>query len=405
MTPPTLQHTVKTTTAVSASLLFISLTAFTVSWAGDLLITTGIPLYLLLCVAGLLFQTLSSLRRPQKTKITSIEICFALLIIWSALSAIWSDHTETSIQQSYYYIIALLIYILSSRSCFLPQHWTIVGISFSAGCLVAAALIIAGWRNISNLDAERLSIGQLNANYVAYTLSSCLSVLIAITLRHKPSGPKKILFFLVLMTFSTAIFFTGSRGAMISAIPALGIAYYYNASRNILFIVIGTAFFGLAFPYFYEQLPDLLKMRLNIPAMISGDIFEGNWSSGRQDIWPIAFSLIEENPILGIGIGSFKEVNGYNMGAHNALLSTLIETGLIGLLIYTTLMSLIFIKITNKSLPKETRISGIALFLAWLPISLTGVWESAPVAWIVFGWFIAGTNHRPPPHEQKNIKP
>ena len=62
-------------------------------------------------------------------------------------------------------------------------------------------------------------------------------------------------------------------------------------------------------------------------------------TSGRTDIWELAYLNFLQNPILGSGIGVTEYDIGYEVvttGAHNIVLDLLVQSGLVGLFLYAS---------------------------------------------------------------------
>lgn len=57
-------------------------------------------------------------------------------------------------------------------------------------------------------------------------------------------------------------------------------------------------------------------------------------STGRFDLYEIAYKAFSQSPIFGIGAGLFKEVTHAYTDVHNAYLQVLCEQGIIGLILF-----------------------------------------------------------------------
>src|SRR5271170_432103 len=82
----------------------------------------------------------------------------------------------------------------------------------------------------------------------------------------------------------------------------------------------------------------------------------------RLRVWQSSLPLIEERPLQGYGLTSFKPMSeqfsdiGRNNGAHNAYIEVLFETGIIGLISFIFLFLtplMIFLKNMNRSVNKN----------------------------------------------------
>lgn len=111
--------------------------------------------------------------------------------------------------------------------------------------------------------------------------------------------------------------------------------------------------------------------------------------SGRLQIWPEAIRYITEYPLFGIGPGAFLDVGILQVGAHNLILTVLLDTGLLGLLtmslFFTSLLSFV-----RGSIGGDKGQFTITLFvLYFVPIAMSGHWEVSPFSWILLGFMYA----------------
>lgn len=82
--------------------------------------------------------------------------------------------------------------------------------------------------------------------------------------------------------------------------------------------------------------------------ILSGAVSVNELSSGRTDLWRVAWELFKENPILGIGWEQFINHNYYNHEVHNSYLQFLCETGVIGFVgIVTPILGIVFASLSQ----------------------------------------------------------
>lgn len=152
-------------------------------------------------------------------------------------------------------------------------------------------------------------------------------------------------FFLLLTTLS--IFLTLSRGGIIGIIVSLilflifkAISFIYKAKINFknlvkTLIVLTIFFFIIISMLKHSYFSDFIKNRVN--SFSSG--------SGRFEIWINALFLWSENPIFGIGWYNFLYYNieffNRTNYVHNTFLEVLVETGILGFILYSTFHLLI----------------------------------------------------------------
>jgi O-antigen ligase len=95
--------------------------------------------------------------------------------------------------------------------------------------------------------------------------------------------------------------------------------------------------------------------------------------------------------MMGYGVGSFRAAITPEVGpnanvAHNSYLSVLVEEGIVGLVLYTTMIASVFFSILR--LPNPERLFALILMatltMAMLPLS----WEDEKQVWFVTAWLV-----------------
>ena len=140
-----------------------------------------------------------------------------------------------------------------------------------------------------------------------------------------------IIYIIFIILGLIALFITGKRGILITTLISLIITMFYVSyidKKNIfkyflIFSIIGTL------GYF---------VMINIPAVkvifdkIEVLNKEENVLNGRDELWKKSIDIFNENPFIGIGLGSVKNVIGDY--SHNIYIQLLAEVGIIGTILY-----------------------------------------------------------------------
>lgn len=117
-------------------------------------------------------------------------------------------------------------------------------------------------------------------------------------------------------------------------------------------------------------------------AETSSEISEGNVSN-RSQIWAGGLELYRQSPLVGIGTGSFgraiEPVLGYSIAAHNAFLVVLIESGVVGFVLFT--LNFVIVLLPLLGLPGPERIFYACLWLALVVSMLPSNVEDAQYVW------------------------
>jgi hypothetical protein len=207
-----------------------------------------------------------------------------------------------------------------------------------------------------------------------------LSLLVAFESLFDKSEAKswKVFWSVAILIYFISVNLLSSRSAFFSMIiitPLYFILKFYKRSYK-WFYVSGIFLFFLVF--FIAALTnerfsnDLNKIRSNsVQSAIKEDI--------RYSIWNSAISLIKENPVMGVGTGdascelkkkfrSFGYSEGYydDLNAHNQFLEILLENGLIGLLIFLTILGyMIYIAVSDRNYIYALFILSMLIFFAF----------------------------------------
>jgi O-antigen ligase len=132
-------------------------------------------------------------------------------------------------------------------------------------------------------------------------------------------------------------------------------------------------------------IPQSAKDRLaTIPEEIRGGAM-----SGRRNLWRSSYESFLEHPYLGIGWGGHMRIKlKYSRSdegkvAHNVYLSVLAETGIVGFVLYFSVLGICVYRL--KELPPLERNLWIVLCLTWAIGAASITWDVRKVTWILFG--------------------
>jgi O-antigen ligase len=204
-----------------------------------------------------------------------------------------------------------------------------------------------------------------------------IPILILLSLKSKRKYIKLLFVFLLFIILSSFIISPMRRG-FLSLLIVLLVTVYYNFNGKMLpyifILLIGSFFLNNQFSteYFSYRLRSMQYAMQN---------FDTSWT-GRETLWPIALEQVKERLFTGYGYGSNEKVisiSSYqlhskfieNVRVHNTYLKILLETGIIGLIIYIGFV-IILIKllykcyIGNKFNNQVLSILYFGLFASWV---------------------------------------
>lgn len=162
---------------------------------------------------------------------------------------------------------------------------------------------------------------------------------------------KKMLTCCLIVLLFVALFLTGKRAHILASAVSLFIVFYAcsktkSTSRAtlLIFAIIAIIFLLLIFPNLTisgtSSISTTLKRLQNTLAMEdTEDIL-----NGRSKFWEQSIALFKKSPFFGVGWGRYRELTGMKFNGHNVYLQLLAETGIVGFILFVTLMLSMFIK-------------------------------------------------------------
>lgn len=154
-------------------------------------------------------------------------------------------------------------------------------------------------------------------------------------------------------------------------------------------IFAGTLILIIGFTYGYVQLQYTeTGQAINI---IIREYTGGNFFSGRNVIWHVAFNYIKESPIWGYGLDNrLLRFAGIDLSTHNTYIHILLQGGMVGLFIFIMFMYTIWEEYFNNLDNDIVRTAASYLIgtLIFINFELTLIQNSVVVA--LFLWFILG---------------
>ncbi len=236
---------------------------------------------------------------------------------------------------------------------------------------------------------KRFAGSGFDPNDIALLLA--IGIPLAAYLTAGKTGPLflRLLNFLYPVGAGLVIILTGSRGALIAAVPAylfylasvtrMGRVWRFAVCAVLLGAVVGATQLDLSEP---------LERLGTVTNSASDDHL-----SGRADLWHAGWIVYGEHPLLGIGGGAFGEATkplaglGQPLIAHNTYLSVLTELGPFGFLVFVAML----VTVVQSALrqPRAMCLASLAALLVWAIGVFALSWEFRSQTWFVFGLIVA----------------
>jgi O-antigen ligase len=185
---------------------------------------------------------------------------------------------------------------------------------------------------------------------------------------------RKLLWLLMILVFLTTLYLLSSRAGILAGIiiiPGYFLFKFYKKFSKWIILIVLVVLTGL----FAVIAGTNQRVYLSITGISKADFNKTFEKDERLLIWKSAIGVIKKNIIMGVGTGDASEelkkefknrgyINGYydNLNAHNQFLEILLENGLIGLILFLTILGYMsYIAISQRNI-----LSGLFIIMMFV---------------------------------------
>jgi O-antigen ligase len=311
---------------------------------------------------------------------------FAMFVGWCFLASNWSLDSERTITRSTTYALLFAFIWLTWEFADTPRRQKMLMRAFIIGTAILIFNVYLNQIGMGLQEARetRATVDAANPNGVAAACCiACQFALYLITRREK--GQFELpdwLYWGFIAAAAIAIPMTGSRAGFLSACcaalsfyPVLRKATQKSGWKNAMMLAILVAVMGIAIP------------RL-VSSAILARVAEGTDAytfQTRVDAWERGLREWSKTPMLGVGPACYS-IAGLASGekeraAHNTFVSVLVETGLVGAVLYFAFWVLAIRRVLRTQ--KADRYFWLVFLLSLLPIMITSNDEAAKSLWLI----------------------
>lgn len=264
-----------------------------------------------------------------------------LFSFFSFCTMFWSINQNFQILSVMLNVVLFTLIVIQYPLTADEKRWIIIAI-FVGGIVVSAMMLAGGtFTTINTIDRDRMSISigglMVDNNNLAVSLSICCQAGFSLLYKRKHTLFIRIMIILGIGIIAVGILRTGSRGGLL-ALVAGGIVFLLLSDSGLRprTIIIGAICILLGMYYIQNYMSASLASRFTIAEVVASG------GTGRTDIWKHALRLYSESSIgrwlFGYGFGSFptlmRKAMGVGKAAHNDVVQMLLETGIVGLVLY-----------------------------------------------------------------------
>ncbi len=313
-------------------------------------------------------------------------IITTIFILYTLASIGWNGINGYQLGDATHYLQWIAIF---GVAIFVTNHRDSVNSIISAfliGMLISEILsygMYFGLWEINGKGASEPTPFMMHIDYSVYIAVAAL-ILLNRVFSDRYNLKVRIIMAIFFITMSGNLFINGGRTGQVAFIIAIFVAFFLHFKftiKNLLYaFAIVSLILTIAF-YSSNKFQTKLKSASSDIQLLSKNDYESSWGR-RVGMFKIAPDLIKEAPIFGSGINSQKEVvskfiNENNPSyfikptkeflkknhLHNQFLQTIVELGIVGLILLFTIFYTIFkFKILNKEF-KELKYIFLTIFI------------------------------------------
>lgn len=270
----------------------------------------------------------------QRVKIPGEIIIYAAWMAWS-LTGVFTAKGLAQFQESLLIILQIAVMIFTVAGiCAARQSLAPVMFAFLIGGLIAAgsSFFSGEFQLAGQMDMQVRAAGLLrNANSFSYHL---LFAIIAV-FYFKESYPIRRYwpaYAAILAIAAVATVYSGSRKGFLGMLAFAGLWYLYSRRKSIFemrltilvpLLLLAPLYYGIE----YVMSETLLGKRFD-------DVAHHGEKNLRVQLYREGLQMIEEHPIVGVGLNNFAVLSSSGLFSHSDYLEVAANTGLIGFMLY-----------------------------------------------------------------------
>ncbi|HLH40254.1 MAG TPA: O-antigen ligase family protein [Bryobacteraceae bacterium] len=322
---------------------------------------------------------------------TATHLLMAAFVLWAALSYRWSVAPEFTEERFFTNLQLLTVPLLIWMLCSFEQRCLALLDAYVFGALLTSAQTVERFLSGTQTYYDRFAAGGFDPNDLALTLAISLPIAYYLSLRRGLKWQWAYLLHMASACF--AILLTASRGGTLAMVAGLSLIIWtlpsIPARRRMFLLAGGIAALAIAL----ILVPAASWQRL---LTLASEMSEGTLND-RSVLWREGWRVFQRSPFLGIGAGAypvalipaFGEPWHFTPVAHNSFLSVLVETGVVGFVLFAAM--LLVMAAMALRLPWLERCFWLTVLAVWCLGVSALTWEYRKPTWFLFGILVAHT--------------
>jgi O-antigen ligase len=276
----------------------------------------------------------------------AIGAVLVLFLAWAGLSFFWAEAPMNAAEATYRFALNAVLFLIVYTAIRTQRDAMRVLAAFVIGAAGAMLYGVATGTDPSPYgEAARLAGENQNANELASTLVAALALSLGLAFVSRRSPALRTAALAAAVISMSGIVLTVSRSGLVALGVAAIAAIIFAGRWRPKVVALSATVAALAVIYFAAFAPSEARERVTT--------IEGG--TGREDIWKVAWRMVEDHPVRGVGAGNFEVTSIHYVlapgvlrrddflvdtqkVAHNAYLGALAELGVVGLALLVALI-------------------------------------------------------------------
>jgi O-antigen ligase len=264
-----------------------------------------------------------------------VLLSVAALVLWTMLSLSWAEVPRIGTFEFFGWLGAGVLVLVVTTTLTNGSYLRLAIGAVVAGTVVSVAIGLFG--GAVQAESDRLVGGSGDPNFLAAGIVPAIMLSLGLA-----ASSTRILVRVAtavsIAVLTIGLVTTGSRGGFIAAAVALIAALVLAKRQRVMvtcfvFLTVGIGVASISVdPGAWERITDFSE------------------STGREELWSVAWQMFQDNPIIGVGLQGFPDHASEYVRAlgslefseflveqpkvvHNTYLEVLVETGLVGLVL------------------------------------------------------------------------
>jgi hypothetical protein len=298
---------------------------------------------------------LSVVGRGRIRPLDRFQKWYFLFLVWNGLTLYWSINTGATAAGFLTYL-QLFIMLVVVWDLFDTERKIESALqAFVFGAYVAALSVIVeyGTHPAAKFPThERLKGIGNEVDGIALVMA--IGIPAALYLAASPAGRRRMpglrvvnYAYLPIALFGMVL--TGTRGAMLASLPTAAFVIWSLRRASPLHRVMAAgALVAVAFVVIGFA-PQGQLSRIETATTVGDLGSSGGALNGRWGIWLESLQAFEQRPIFGSGLDTHRDTVAVGKKAHNTYISVLVETGIVGFVLFSAVLFSVFTRIARRT--------------------------------------------------------